>query len=85
MKRTVIGSIFMTIGAIITLSLIIIAAHYVPVITEWRGSKIWFVIFGAKDLGSMAQSLFVGIPFTIGLILFAVGLIILIVEYFNKN
>lgn len=84
MKRIVIGSVLMITGVIITLSLIITATFYVPNITQWRGSKLWFVIFGAKDLET-SQSLFVGEPFTIGLILFIVGLIILAVEYFSTN
>ena len=84
-KRTIIGSVLMITGAIITLSLIITATLYVPRITEWRGSKLWFVIFGAKDLGDTAQSLSVGVPFVVGLILFIIGLIILAIEYFNKD
>lgn len=52
MKRIVIGSVLMITGVIITLSLIITATFYVPKITEWRGSKLWFAIFGAKDLGN---------------------------------
>lgn len=85
MKRTIIGSVLLISGLLITLSLIITATVYVPKITEWRGSKLWFAIFGASDLGSTAQSLTVGVPFMIGLLLFIVGLLILIIEYFNKN
>lgn len=71
-------------GAIVTLSLIITAALYVPNINQWRGSKLWFEIFGAQDMGATVQSLSVGIPFIIGLILFAIGLNILTIEYFKK-
>jgi hypothetical protein len=85
MKRTIIGSVLLISGLLITLSLIITATLYVPKITEWRGSKLWFAIFGASDLGSTVQSLTVGVPFMIGLLLFIVGLLILIIEYFNKN
>lgn len=83
MKRTIIGSVLMITGAIISLSLIIIATFYVSNITEWRGSKLWLAIYGAKDLGTTVQSLSVGIPFTVGLILFIIGLIILTIEYFS--
>lgn len=84
MKRTIIGSVIMITGAIITLSLVIIAVPYASKITEWRGSKLWFTIFGAKDLAN-SQSLSMGLPFTIGIILFIIGLIILVMEYFNKD
>lgn len=85
MKRTVIGSVFMVSGIFITLSLIVIATFYVPEITQWRGSKLWFAIFGANDMGNAVQSLSVGIPFIIGLILFAIGLLILSIEYLKKD
>lgn len=83
MKRTIIGSVIMITGAIISLSLIVIATFYVPNITQWRGSKLWFAIYGAKDLGATGQSLSVGVPFTVGLMLFIIGLIILAIEYFS--
>lgn len=83
MKRTVIGSVLFITGTIINLSLIITATFYVPKITQWRGSKLWFAIFGAKDLGSGVQSLSVGLPFKIGLLLFIIGFIILVIEYFS--
>ncbi|WP_055668606.1 hypothetical protein [Desnuesiella massiliensis] len=83
MKRTIIGSVLMITGVIISLSLIITATLYIPKITQWRGSKLWFAIFGAKDLGDTVQSLSVGIPFIIGLALFLIGLSILAIEYFS--
>jgi len=65
-----------------TLSIIIAAAIYVPTITSWSGSKLWFAIFGAKQYGNeVVQSLFLGVPFVIGLILTGIGLIILVREY----
>ncbi len=42
MKRAVIGSVFMVSGLLITSSLLITATFYVPMITQWRGSKLWF-------------------------------------------
>lgn len=85
MKRTIIGGILMLSGVLTILSLIIAAAIYVPSITEWSGSKLWFAIFGAKQYGNQViQSLFLGVPFVIGLILVAVGLIILAKEYITR-
>jgi len=84
-KKTIIGSVFMFSGILITLSLIITAALYVPKITEWRGSRLWFAIFGASDLGSTTESLTLGVPFVIGLLLFGMGLLILLKEYFDVN
>ena len=85
MKRTVIGSVLFISGLLITLSLIIVATFYTPHITTWRGAKLWFAIFGASDMGPNIQSLSVGLPFCIGFILFVVGLLILFIEYFDKD
>ncbi|MCI3919174.1 hypothetical protein MO973_02870 [Paenibacillus sp. TRM 82003] len=86
MKRTIIGGILLLNGTLISLSILIAAALYVPSITYWRGSKLWFAIFGAKDLGNeVVQSLSLGFPFVVGLVLFTLGLLVLIVEFFNKN
>lgn len=85
MKKTVIGGIIMFSGLFTTLSLIIAAAIYVPTITSWSGSKLWYAIFGARQYGDeVVQSLFLGVPFIIGLILTAIGLTILVKEYFTK-
>lgn len=83
MKKTIIGSVLMLSGVLIITGIIIAASLYVPSLTSWSGSKLWFAIFGAKQYGNEAvQSLFLGVPFIVGLILFAAGLIILIKEYF---
>jgi len=72
-------------GVSTTLSLIIAAAIYVPSITAWSGSKLWFAIFGAKQYGNeVVQSLFLGVPFVIGLVLTVIGLIILLKEYLSN-
>jgi len=85
LKRTIIGGIIMISGVLTTLSLIISAAIYVPSITEWSGSKLWFAIFGAKKYGNeVVQSLFLGVPFVIGLILTVIGFIILLKEYHSN-
>ncbi|MGI6435678.1 MAG: hypothetical protein ACOX0F_10000 [Syntrophomonadaceae bacterium] len=85
MKKTVIGGILMLSGVITTIGIIVAAAIYAPSISSWSGSKLWFIIFGAKQYGNeVIQSLFLGIPFIMGIVLVVVGLIILGKEYFNK-
>ncbi|WP_105620086.1 hypothetical protein [Vallitalea okinawensis] len=87
MKKTIIGSVIMLSGIIIDMTILIAASLYIPNITSWSGSsKLWFVIFGAKQYGSeVVQSLFLGFPFIIGIMLTIIGLIILVVEYFDKE
>jgi len=86
MKKAIIGSVIMLSGVIITMSIIIVAALYLPNITGWSGSKLWYAIFGAKQYGNeVAQSLFLGVPFVIGIIFVALGLIILAVEFLKKE
>ncbi|GIO35460.1 hypothetical protein J41TS12_03210 [Paenibacillus antibioticophila] len=82
MKRTAIGITFLTIGTFICLSIINLAYKLLPIMSVWRGHKLWFAIFGANDI-SNADSLFLGIPFTIGSILFILGVVILSCELFN--
>ncbi|WP_025028631.1 hypothetical protein [Caldalkalibacillus mannanilyticus] len=81
MKRITIGGILMFFGTLICLTIIILASQFVPMISEWRGTKLWFLIFGAKDLNH-TYSLFLGTPFIIGTILFTLGLIVLLVELY---
>jgi len=84
MKRTIIGGVFMISGVLTTLSIIIAASISVPSITSWSGSKLWFAIFGARQYGNeVVQSLFLGTPFVIGLIVTVIGLLILVKEYFT--
>ena len=86
MKKVIIGGIFMFTGALISLTIILCAALYVPSMNAWSGSKLWYAIFGAEQYGNeVVQSLFLGFPFIMGVILFVLGLIILVSEYFNKN
>lgn len=86
MKKTIIGSVFMLSGIIISMSIIIAAAVYLPNITSWSGSKLWYAIFGPDKYGSeVVQSLFLGFPFIIGFILSIIGLVILLIQYFNKE
>lgn len=85
MKKAVIGSVIMITGAVIDLTLIFAASLYLPRMSEWRGLRLWFAIFGSRDLGDAVESLSVGVPFIIGLILFVTGFIILAIEYFKPD
>ncbi|WP_318617551.1 hypothetical protein [Sporosarcina sp. YIM B06819] len=86
MKRTVIGGFIMMAGLLTTLTIILVAALYVPSINSWSGSKLWYAIFGAKRYGNeVVDSLFLGFPFIVGLLLAILGLVILVMEYFDKS
>lgn len=85
MKRTIIGGIIMLSGVLTTLSIIIAAAIFAQSVTSWSGAKLWFAIFGARQYGNeVVESMFLGLPFGIGVLLTAIGLIILGKEYFTK-
>ncbi|WP_262173575.1 hypothetical protein [Saccharococcus sp. Marseille-Q5394] len=88
MKRTVIGGFVMIGGIFTTLTIILMAMMYMPSMTSWTGSQLWYAIFGEKQyygFGNEAvQSLFLGFPFVVGLLLTILGLVILAMEYFDK-
>lgn len=85
-KKTFIGGTLMLSGVFTTLSIIISAALYAPSIKSWSGSKLWYAIFGVKQHGNeVVESLFLGFPFVIGILLTIIGLIILGKEYFAKE
>ncbi|MCG7344688.1 hypothetical protein MHZ92_11110 [Sporosarcina sp. ACRSL] len=89
MKRTVIGGFIMIGGIFTTLTIILMAMMYMPSMTSWTGSQLWYAIFGEKrqyGFGNEAvQSLFLGFPFVVGLLLTILGLVILAMEYFDKS
>ena len=86
MKRTIIGGFIMVGGLFTTLTIILVAAMYIPSMTSWSGSQLWYAIFGGKQYGDdVVQSLFLGIPFVVGLLLLILGLVILVMEYFDKS
>ncbi|KAB8138058.1 hypothetical protein F9U64_06660 [Gracilibacillus oryzae] len=86
MKRTVIGGFLMFGGLFTTLTIIVAAVIYTPSITSWSGSKLWYAIFGAEQYGNdVVDSLFLGFPFVAGLLLSILGLVILVMEYFDKS
>lgn len=85
-KKTVIGGTLVLSGVLVTVGIIATAGIYATNLTSWSGSKLWFAIFGAKQYGNEAiQSLFLGTPFIIGIILAIVGLIIMGKEYFSED
>ena len=84
MNRIFIGGFVMLSGLLLTVGIIIAGAIYAPHINAWSGSKIWFAIFGGKQFGDEpVDSLFLGIPFVIGIILSLLGFIILAYEYYK--
>lgn len=84
MKRTIIGGFLMLGGLLITLSIILSGSIYATSITAWNGSKLWYAIFGAKQYGDeVVDSLFLGFPFIVGVLITIFGLIILGNEYYK--
>lgn len=85
MKKVVIGGFILLSGLLTTLTIIFAAAIYASSITMWVGkSKLWYAIFGANHYGNeVSQSLHLGFPFIIGVLLSVIGLTILGQEYFN--
>lgn len=85
MKKIVIGGFIMLAGLLITLTIILSAAIFAAELTSWSGkSKLWFSIFGARQYGNeVVDSLFLGFPFVIGVLLAILGLVILAMEYYR--
>ncbi|WP_406944268.1 hypothetical protein ACJA3J_12980 [Halobacillus sp. SY10] len=85
MKRIIIGGFIMLGGLLITLTIILSGAIYATQITSWSGkSKLWHAIFGDKQYGDeVVQSLFLGFPFILGVIITVLGLVILGIEYYK--
>lgn len=85
MKRIVIGGFIMFAGLLITLTIILAGTIFATDITGWSGkSKLWYAIWGDKQYGDeVVQSLFLGFPFSLGLLLTLVGLVILGHEYYK--
>ncbi|MEH7388301.1 hypothetical protein V7147_23310 [Bacillus sp. JJ1521] len=85
MKRTIIGGFLMLGGLLVTLIIILSGSIYATSITAWSGdSKLWYAIFGEKLYDDEPiQSLFLGFPFIVGLLLTVIGLGILGNEYYK--
>lgn len=87
MKRTLIGGFIMFGGLFITLTIILAATIYIPNMNSWSGSQLWYAIFGGEQYENdeAVQSLFLGFPFVIGILLSILGLVILVMEYFETS
>ena len=86
MKKVAIGSVLTVCGTIINCLIIVAASIQFGSVHSWRGSKFWYVIFGDfpyKD--NLSQSMDMGVPFILGLLLLLCGIIILAIEYFRKD
>ena len=71
-------------GIFVTVGIIIAGAIYAPHINAWSGSKLWFAIFGDRQPGDeFVDSLFLGFPFVIGVILTLLGFVVLAYEYYK--
>ena len=49
MKRTLIGGFIMFGGLFITLTIILAATIYIPNMSSWSGSQLWYAIFGGEQ------------------------------------
>ncbi len=77
MRKTIIGSVLLLSGVISSISILITTSLCLPNVNTWRGnSKLLSAIFYSLDLG---------IPFVLGIALFAIGVLILGNEYFKKD
>jgi len=88
-KRVFIGMGFLSVGFLTTISIIIAAAINVPGTTEWLRSypsKLWFLIFEGNGIFlDSPKGLGLGPFFIIGILLFVVGVVMLLWEYFYKT
>ncbi|MDW0115588.1 hypothetical protein QTL97_01380 [Sporosarcina thermotolerans] len=87
MKRALIGGFVMMGGLFIVSTILLTGAIYVPDSTSWWSgrSKFWFAIIGGEQYGNDAvDSLFLGFPLIIGVILSILGLVILGREYYQN-
>lgn len=75
MKKTIIGSVFMLSGILATMCVIISASMLFSTVRDWNNSRLLKVIY-VNELG---------LPFTIGIILSFIGIIMLSLEYSNKD
>lgn len=86
MKRIICGAVLAICGAIIDSAIIIAAAAYSTTLNSWKGSKLWYSVFGGPVFDGEANlSLNLGVPFVIGAGFFAVGIAILLIDAFKKT
>lgn len=89
MKKTVIGVTFFIGGMIASLTTVLAAAVNLPHTNGWSTrypSKLWFLIFAGKSsFNNGLHGLGLGPVFLFGLALLALGIFILLREYFSKD
>ncbi|MDO3410850.1 hypothetical protein QWJ34_13845 [Saccharibacillus sp. CPCC 101409] len=86
MKKTVIGGVLTLAGAWLTGCIFVAAALFVPNMSTWQGTRLWYAIYGSGTYESVIkQSMALGVPFTAGVLMFALGLVVLGIEYFRPE
>ncbi|MCQ4087059.1 hypothetical protein [Saccharibacillus sp. JS10] len=86
MKKIAIGGILTLAGTWIVGCIFVAAALYVPNMSSWEGTRVWYAIFGGGTYESdLKQSMALGLPFVVGLIMVVGGLVILMIELFRSE
>ncbi|OWR27193.1 hypothetical protein CDO73_23385 [Saccharibacillus sp. O23] len=86
MKKTIIGSVLTLAGTWITSCILVAAVLFVPNMSTWDGTRVWYAIFGGGPYeADLKQSMALGLPFAIGVLMFAAGILILAIEYFRPE
>ncbi|WP_172194316.1 hypothetical protein [Saccharibacillus qingshengii] len=86
MKKTLIGCVLTLAGTWIVGCIFVAAALFVPNMSSWEGTRLWYAIFGGSPYeADLKQSMALGLPFAIGMLMFASGIVILAVEYFRPE
>lgn len=86
MKKTIIGSVLTLAGTWIVGCIFVAAVLFVPNMSTWDGTRVWYAIFGGGPYeADLKQSMALGLPFAIGVLMFAAGILILVIEYFRTE
>lgn len=86
MKKIVIGSVLTLAGTWIVGCIFIAAVLFVPNMSSWDGTRVWYAIFGGGPYeADLKQSMALGLPFAIGVSMFAAGIVILAIEFFRPE
>lgn len=86
MKKTAIGCALMLGGTWMVGCIFIAAVLFVPHMSSWEGTRVWYAIFGGGPYeADLKQSMALGLPFAIGALMLVSGIAILAVEYFRPD
>lgn len=86
MKKTIIGCVLTLAGTWIVGCIFIAAVLFVPHMSSWDGTRVWYAIFGGGPYeADLKQSMALGLPFAIGVLMFAGGILILAIEFFRPE